>query len=102
MAYISSCVLDMYPSDANFTISSIMKLFCQLEVQPVCSSRHILISSIGDPLHDALVVGVEKCSGVLLLAQPEFIPLTSLPPLLLVQMDNCAKDNKSKYNMLFW
>ena len=95
-------VLDMYPSDANFTITSIMKLLCQLEVQPVCSSRDIPISSIGDPLHDALVVGVEKCSRVLPLPPPDNIPATGLPPLLLVQMDNCAKDNKSKYNMLFW
>ena len=31
-------VLDMYPSDANFTVTSIMKLLCQLEGQPVCSS----------------------------------------------------------------
>ena len=30
-------VLDMYPSNANFTITSIMKLLCQLEVQHVCS-----------------------------------------------------------------
>ena len=95
-------VLDMYPSDANFTVTSIMKLLCQLEEQPVCSSRQIPISSIGNPLHDALVVGVEKCSGALPLAPIEFIPRTKLPPLLLVQMDNCAKDNKSKYNMLFW
>ena len=95
-------VLDMYPSDANFTITSIMKLLCQLEVEPVCSSRDIPISSIGDPLHDALVVGVEKCSAALPLPPTDIIPPTSLPPLLLVQMDNCAKDNKSKYNMLFW
>ena len=95
-------VLDMYPSDANFTITSIMKLLRQLEVQPVCSSRDIPISAIGNPLHDALVVGVEKCSRALPLPPPDIIPPTSLPPLLLIQMDNCAKDNKSKYNMLFW
>ena len=92
----------MYPSDANFTITFIMRLLCQLGVQHVCSSRHIPISSIGDPLHDALVVGVEKCSRILPLQPPEIIPPTGLPPLLLVQMDNCANDNKSKYNMLFW
>ena len=95
-------VLDMYPSDTNFTITSIMKLLCQLEVPHVYSSRHILISSIGDPLHDALVVGVEKCLRALPLALPEIIPPTGLPPLLHIQMDNCAKDNKSKYDMLFW
>ena len=95
-------VLDMYPSDANFTITSIMKLLRQLEVPPVCSTGHIPISSIGDPLHDALVVGVEKCSGVLPFPSQEIVPPTGLPPLFLVQMDNCAKDNKSKYNMLFW
>ena len=95
-------VLDMYPYDVIFTITSIMKLLCQLEVQHVCSSRHILVSSTGDPLHDALVIGVEKCSRVFPSPPPEIIPHIGLPPLMLIQMDNCAKDNKLKYNMLFW
>ena len=92
----------MYPSDANFIVTSIMKLLCQLEIQHVFSSTHILISSIADPLHDALMVGIEKCSGVRPLPPPESIPPTGLAPLLLVQMDNCAKYNKSEYNTLFW
>ena len=33
---------------------------------------------------------------------PKIIPSTGFTPLLLIQMDNCAKDYKSKYNMLFW
>ena len=101
MSYVHY-VLYVYPSGANFTITSIIKLFCQLEVQPVYSSQQILISSIGDPLHNALLVGVEKYSRPLSLPLPKTIPPTDLPSLLLVQIDNCAKDNKSKYNMLFW
>jgi hypothetical protein len=79
-------VLDMYPSDVNFTITSIMKLLCQLEVQLVYSSQHIYISSIGDPLHDALVIGVEKCSGALPFQPLDIIPPMGLPSLLLIQM----------------
>ena len=79
-------VLDMYPSDVNFTITYIMKLLCQLEVQLVYSSRHIYIYSIGDPLHDALVIGVEKCSGALPFQPPDIIPPMGLPSLLLIQM----------------
>lgn len=95
-------VHDMYPSDAKITITSIMKVHCQLEVQHVYSSRHIPISSIDDPLHDALVVGVKNCLGALPLPLPEIIPPTGLSPSLLVQMDNCTKNNKSKYNRLIW
>ena len=101
MSYVHY-VLYVYPFGANFTITSIIKLFCQLEVQPVYSSQQILISSIGDPLHNALLVGVEKYSRPLSLPLPKTIPPTDLPSLLLVQIDNCAKDNKSKYNILFW
>ena len=48
------------------------------------------------------MVGVKKCSGALPWPPPEIIAPTGLPPLLLIQMENCVKDNKSKYNMLFW
>ena len=95
-------VFYMYLYDANLTITSIRKLFCQLEVQLVCSSRDTLISSISDHLHDALVVDIEKCSGVFPLPPHNIISPTNLSPLLLVQMENSAKDNKLKYNMLLW
>jgi hypothetical protein len=53
------CVSHMYPSNANFTITSIVKLLCQLKVSLVRCSWRIPISSIGDPkLHDSLVVGL--------------------------------------------
>ena len=83
--YVHS-VLDMYPSDGTFTITSIMQLFFQLEVQIVRYIRNIPISSIGDPLHNVMVVGVENCLEVHPLPPPEIIPPTSLLPLLLVQM----------------
>lgn len=54
------CVLHMYPSNVNFTITSIIKLLCELKVSLVCCSRRIPISSIGDSLHDTLVVGLDR------------------------------------------
>lgn len=73
---------------------------CQFHL--VYPSQHIFISSIGNSLHDTLVVGVEKCSEIPLLSSPKIIPSIGLSHLLLVQMNNCGKDNKSKYIMLFW
>jgi hypothetical protein len=93
--------LDLYPGDSNHTIGSVVKLLRDLE-KPLASSSGVLFESSGStPLFDAILKGKEICLDSLGTFQPS-IPVRTLPPILYVQLDNCWKDNKSRYVFCFW
>jgi hypothetical protein len=93
--------LDLYPCDSNHTMGSVAKLLHDLEKQPACSSG-ILFENLGaTSLFAAVLSGKESCVSAL---GTDLVPLVvrRLPPILHVQLDNCWKDNKSRYVFCFW
>ena len=93
--------LDLYPGDSNHTIGSVAKLLRDLEKPPASSSGVLFENSGSTPLFDAILKEKEICVDSLSTSQPS-IPAWRLPPVLHVQLDNCWKDNKSRYVFCFW
>jgi hypothetical protein len=88
--------LDLYPGDSNHTIGSVAKLLRDLEKPPTSLSGVLFDNSGSTPLFDVVLKGKEVCIDSLGTSQPS-IPTWRLPPILHVQLDNCWKDNKSRY-----
>jgi hypothetical protein len=62
----------------------------------------VLFKNSGNtPLFDVVLKRKEICLDSLGTSQPS-IPARRLPPILHIQLDNCWKDNKSKYVFCFW
>ncbi len=94
--------LDLYSHDSNYTVGSFAKLLRDLELPPKYSSRQLFTSSRSTPLFAAVLEGVEMCD-MSLPSPPEIpIPAKPLPPILNVQMDNAAGDNKNRFVFCFW
>ena len=94
--------LDRHPADSNATIGSIAKLLRDLEDPLVCSSRQMLRSSGTSSLYRTVLKGRNTCYHCL--RAPPTTPKIAkpLPPTLHVQLDNCWKDNKSRFVKCFW
>jgi hypothetical protein len=93
--------LDIFAHDANYTVGSFAKLLHDLERPPKSSSRYLFDGSRSSPLFEAVLSGVEMCEGALppLIGTP--CAATPLPPILNVQMDNAAGDNKNRFMFYF-
>jgi hypothetical protein len=92
---------DMYPCDFNHIVGLVAKLLRDLEKPPASSSGLLFENSRATPLYDAVLRGKEACVlalGIELVA----VLVQRLPPILHVQLDNCWKDNKSRYVFCFW
>ena len=98
--------LDLYPADSNQTIGSIAKLLRDLESPPKSSNPCSLFVGAGTTeLYEAVLGGSEQCITSIkpkLTAGPNPVGLVKLPPILHVQLDNCWRDNKSRYIKCFW
>jgi hypothetical protein len=81
-------------------VGSVAKLLCELEKPPACSLGILFKNSGATPLFVAIPRGKElyvSTLGINLVPVPE----QKLPPILYVQLDNCWKDNKSRYMFCF-
>jgi len=94
--------LDTHEADSNATIGSIARLLRDLEEPPVSSSRKMFTCSGSTPLTRAVLKGKNACYSSLKPPPEELVRGKPLPPILHVQLDNCWKDNKSRYVMCFW
>ena len=94
--------LDMFAHDSNYTISSMAKLLCDLELPPKSSSRELFVGSGSMNLLKAILKGAEMCEASLPPLPEVLVPATPLPPILNVQMDNATGDNKNRYVFGFW
>jgi hypothetical protein len=94
--------LDLYPADSNYTIGSIARLLRDLERPPKCSNPESLFTGTGTTdLYAAVLWGCEDCINSILAKHSIQEQFVSLPPILHVQLDNCWKDNKSRWIMCF-
>ena len=92
----------MYPADSNHTIGSFAKFLHDLEKPPSYSSILLFENSGSTPLYEAVMDGKDVCPHSLPEPPSENVIATNLPPTLRVQLDNCAKDNKSRYVFAYW
>ena len=74
--------LDMFAHDSNYTISSMAKLLCDLELPPKSSSQELFVGSRSTNLFKAILKGAEMCEASLLPLSEVLVPATPLPPIL--------------------
>jgi hypothetical protein len=94
--------LDLYPADSNHTIGSFARLLRDLEKPPAYSSGLLFENTGSTPLYEAVMDGKDVCLHSLPEPPSEPVIAKKLPPTLRVQLDNCAKDNKSRYVFAYW
>src|SRR5438270_14010225 len=94
--------LDIYPKDANHTVGSFAKLLRDLEKPPTSSSRELFEGSRSAPLYSALLEGAEIWVASLPPPPESRVDAVPLAPILLVQLDNAASDNKNRFVFCFW
>ena len=94
--------LDIYPSDCNHTVGSILKLLRDLEGVPISYSKSLFAGSGTHPLFEAVLFGKEGCLNSLLPESEISGVAEPLPPVLHVQLDNAASDNKNRFMFCFW
>jgi hypothetical protein len=93
--------LYLYPCDSNHRVGSVAKLLLDLEKPRACSLRILFENSGATPLFDVVLSGKELCM-LALCTDLVLVAARRLPPILHVQLDNCWKDNKSRYVFCFW
>jgi hypothetical protein len=93
--------LDIFAHNSNYTVGSFAKLLRDLERIPKSSLRRLFDGSRASPLFEAVLSGAEMCESALLPLSGT-TSTTPLPPILNVQMDNAAGDNKNRFVFCFW
>ena len=94
--------LDIFPTNSNHTIGSIAKLLRDLEEPPRNSSRKLFSEEdTQSPLTKAVLQGSESCLDSLLPLPEVLVPAQSLPPVLVLQLDNASGDNKNRWVFAF-
>ena len=93
--------LDIFPSDSNYTVGSIAKLFRDLELPPKHSSRELFSGSRTTPLFIALLARAEMCTSSLPPPAAKQLLAKPLPPVLNLQLDNATGDNKNRFVFAF-
>ena len=94
--------IDIYAHDSNHTVGSIAKLLQDLENPPKYSSRELFEGGRSWPLFDAILKGSKICESSLLPEPLQLIPAKPLPPILHIQLDNAASDNKNQFVLCFF
>ena len=87
--------MDIYPSDSNHIVGSIVKLSRDLESPLVYSTRQLFAGGGSSPLFQALLIGADMYKGSLLSTTANPIMAAPLPPVLNVQLDNACSNNKN-------
>ena len=83
-------------------VGSIAKLLRDLENPPKYSPRELSEGPRSQPLLDAILKESEICELLLLPKPPQLIPAKLLPPILHIQLDNVAYDNKNRFVLCFF
>jgi hypothetical protein len=91
---------ELQPNDANFMIGLLLCLFCSLEMEPV---RELGVLVKFEPENTFFQQILQGCSCYLnaLKLVDEIMGVKPLPRKLLLQMDNCVKDNKNCDMLVF-
>ena len=93
--------LDLYPADSNHTVGSIARLLRDLERPKATATGELFQNAGTTPLFSALLQDKAQCIEALGVSG-ESTDAAPLPPVLHVQLDNCWKDNKSRFVFCFW
>ena len=88
--------INICPHDSNHTVGSIAKLLQDFENPPRYSSQELFEGARSWPLFDAILKGSKICESLLLPEPLEQISTKPLPPILHIQLDNTASDNKNR------
>jgi hypothetical protein len=94
--------LDIFARDSNYTVGSFAKLLRDLERPPKSSSRRLFDGARSSLMFQAVLTGAEMCEAALPLVSKTPCLAIPLPPILNVQMDNIAGDNKNWFVFCFW
>ena len=87
--------LDIYPSDSNHTIGSIVKLLRDLESPLVYFIRQLFVGGDSSPLFQAVFTRVDMCEGFI------FSPPATLV-LVALFLDDACSNNKNRYVFSFF
>ena len=93
----AQCALELYLADSNHMIGSFARFLRDLEKPPSNSSILLFENTVSTPLHEAVLDGKDLCMHSLPEPPSEPVFAMELPPIMSVQLDNCAKDNKNRY-----
>ena len=93
--------LDMYHGYCNHIVGSFARLLRDLEESSMSSSRRLFHGIGRSPLYRVVLHGSDICLQGLQAPPTKPIPIVSLPPILLVQLNNCWKDNKYRFVKTF-
>jgi hypothetical protein len=90
---------ELWPNDPNFTIRSLLWLLRTLEVAPI-SNRNYCLNTPRNSFFERMLQGKSHC--ICKSYTPNQIVGPKLLPInLLLQMDNCVKDNKNWHLLVF-
>jgi hypothetical protein len=93
--------LDLYLADSNNMIGSFARFLHDLK-RPLSYSSKLLFENTGStPLYKIMLYGKIVCMHSLLEPPSEPVTAMKLPPTMRVQLNNCVKDNKSRYVFLY-
>ncbi len=90
----------LWPNDPNFTIGPLL-FFCTLEVASVLKSKLLFEEPPQNSFFACLLQG-KSCCVCELCTLEKNVGAKPLPRNLLLQMDNCMKDNKNRHLLAFF
>jgi hypothetical protein len=94
--------LDIFAHDANYIVGSFAKLLHNLERPLKSSSCRLFDDSKSSLLFEAVLSRAETCEAALPPLSRTPCTATPLPPILNVQVDNAARNNKNRFVFCFW
>jgi hypothetical protein len=91
---------ELWPNDLNFTIGWLLCLFHNLEMEPVRESWVLFGFEPQKAFFQQILQGNSHCLNALKLVD-KIVGVKPLPRKLLLQMDNCVKNNKNRQLLTF-
>jgi hypothetical protein len=91
---------ELWPNDLNFTTSSLLHLLKTLEKEPIRESRQLFKEEFQNVFFSLLMWRKSQCVQALK-TWIIFFGAKPLPQKMLLQMDNCMKDNNNRYLWAF-
>jgi hypothetical protein len=91
---------ELWPNNLNVMIRSLMRLFHNLEKEPVNESWVLFEFEPQNAFFQQILQGSFHCSNALKLMD-KIIGVKPLPRKLLFQMNNCVKDNNNHHLLMF-
>jgi hypothetical protein len=91
---------ELWPNDPDFTIGSLLQLLQTLEVIPMSKSKLLFEHTSHNSFFVHMLQGKLHCICELCTSD-QIVGPNFLPRNLLLQMDNCVKDNKNQHLLMF-